>query len=74
MGRDENGTLAALKALRREIVDPLFARHNAHLLLEFASVVIITCHTVFQAPTTSRSGDHFRHHLMKLALYKSMAR
>ena len=74
MGRVESGTLAALKALRREIVDPLFARHNAHLLLEFASVVIIACHTVFQAPTTSRSRDRLRRHLMRLALYKSMAR
>ena len=26
MGRDESGTLAALKALRREVVDPAIAR------------------------------------------------
>jgi adenylate cyclase len=28
MGRDESGTLAALKSLRREIVDPRVARYN----------------------------------------------
>src|SRR5262245_26672140 len=47
MGRDESGTLAALKALRREVVDPKIAEHGGRivkttgdgLLLEFASVV-----------------------------------
>jgi TolB-like protein/class 3 adenylate cyclase len=47
MGRDESGTLAALKELRREVVDPRIAKHNGRivkttgdgLLLEFASVV-----------------------------------
>ncbi|MFI5002220.1 MAG: adenylate/guanylate cyclase domain-containing protein [Reyranellales bacterium] len=47
MGRDESGTLAALKALRRDVVDPAIARHDGRivkttgdgLLLEFASVV-----------------------------------
>jgi class 3 adenylate cyclase len=47
MGRDESGTLAALKALRRDVIDPRIARHNGRivkttgdgLLLEFASVV-----------------------------------
>ena len=47
MGRDESGTLAALKALRRGVVDPRIAKHNGRivkttgdgLLLEFASVV-----------------------------------
>src|SRR5882724_12484018 len=47
MGLDESGTLAALKALRREIVDPAIARHGGRivkttgdgLLLEFATVV-----------------------------------
>ena len=49
MGRDESGTLAALKALRREVIDPLIARHNGRivkttgdgLLLEFASVSML---------------------------------
>ena len=47
MGRDESGTLAALKALRREVVDPAIASHGGRivkttgdgLLLEFPSVV-----------------------------------
>jgi TolB-like protein len=47
MGRDESGTLAALKALRREIVDPKIKAYRGRivkttgdgLLLEFASAV-----------------------------------
>src|SRR5262249_22681938 len=47
MGRDESGTLAALKALRRNVIDPAIARHGGRivkttgdgLLLEFASAV-----------------------------------
>jgi hypothetical protein len=47
MGADEEGTLARLKAHRRELVDPKIAEHRGHivkttgdgLLAEFASVV-----------------------------------
>jgi class 3 adenylate cyclase/tetratricopeptide (TPR) repeat protein len=47
MGRDESGTLAALKAHRRELLDPKIAEYHGRivkttgdgLLLEFASVV-----------------------------------
>jgi len=47
IGADEEGTLAALKALRRELVDPGIAGHKGRivkttgdgLLVEFASVV-----------------------------------
>jgi adenylate cyclase len=47
MGVDDSGTLAALKAHRRELVDPKIAEHNGRivkttgdgLLLEFSSVV-----------------------------------
>lgn len=47
MGRDESGTLAALKAIRQEVVDPPIAAHGGRivkttgdgLLLEFPSVV-----------------------------------
>jgi adenylate cyclase len=47
MGRDESGTLAALKAVRQEVVDPAIACHGGRivkttgdgLLLEFPSVV-----------------------------------
>src|SRR5579863_5379180 len=47
MGIDEEGTLAALKAIRRELADPRIAEHRGRivkttgdgLLVEFASVV-----------------------------------
>jgi adenylate cyclase len=47
MGLDESGTLAALKSLRREVVDPAITRHGGRivkttgdgLLVEFASVI-----------------------------------
>ena len=47
MGVDEEGTLAELKAIRRELVDPKIAEHHGRivkttgdgLLVEFASVV-----------------------------------
>src|SRR5258707_15222138 len=47
MGVDEEGTLAALKAIRRELVDPKIKEHRGRIvkttgdgvLVEFASVV-----------------------------------
>src|SRR5512135_1979810 len=47
MGVDEEGTLAALKAYRRELIDPKIAEHHGRIvkttgdgaLVEFASVV-----------------------------------
>ena len=47
MGLDETGTLARLKALRRDLVDPLIAGYHGRIvklmgdgaLVEFASVV-----------------------------------
>src|SRR5262249_44300262 len=47
MGADEEGTLAALKAYRRDIIDPKITEHRGRivriigdgLLLEFASVI-----------------------------------
>ena len=47
MGEDEEGTLAALRAVRRELADPKIAEHRGRivkttgdgLLAEFASVV-----------------------------------
>ena len=49
MGADEVGTLTALKALRRELVDPAIAEHNGRIvkttgdgmLVEFASAVML---------------------------------
>ena len=47
MGQDESGTLAALKVIRQEVIDPAIGRHGGRivkatgdgLLLEFPSVV-----------------------------------
>jgi len=57
MGTDEVGTLAALKAHRREIVDPALAAHRGRIvkttgdriLVEFASAVdAVTCAVAVQ--------------------------
>ena len=66
MGHDESGTLAALKALRREIVDPRIAKHNGRivkttgdgLLLEFASVVdAVRCVIEVQTAVAEKTAD-----------------
>jgi adenylate cyclase len=60
MGQDETGTLAALKALRTEIIDPKVAEHSGRIfkstgdgcLIEFPSVVnAVAC-------AVSISGGH----------------
>ena len=65
MGRDESGTLAALKALRRELIDPAIDRHSGRivkttgdgLLLEFASVVeAVRCVLDVQSQMAARAG------------------
>lgn len=66
MGADEVGTLAALKALRRDIVDPAIGNHRGRivkttgdgLLVEFASAVdAITCAMAVQAKMAERTGS-----------------
>lgn len=66
MGADEVGTLAALKAIRREIVDPTFAEHKGRIvkttgdgmLVEFASAVdAVTCAIDVQRKMTERGGS-----------------
>jgi adenylate cyclase len=65
MGGDEFGTLAALKAIRREIVDPAIAEHKGRivkttgdtLLVKFASAVeAVTCSMFAQAQMALRNG------------------
>src|SRR5215470_1831549 len=65
MGADESGTLAALKAIRRELVDPRIAEHHGRivkttgdgLLLEFASVVdAVRCAIEVQTAVAERAG------------------
>jgi len=66
MGADEVGTLEALKAIRREIVDPAIAEHKGRivkttgdgLLVEFASAVdAVTCAMAVQEKMAGREGQ-----------------
>ncbi|GEP61892.1 adenylate/guanylate cyclase domain-containing protein [Reyranella soli] len=66
MGRDESGTLAALKAIRQEVVDPAIAKHGGRivkttgdgLLLEFPSVVnAVRCAIEVQTAMADRGAE-----------------
>ncbi|MER9407205.1 adenylate/guanylate cyclase domain-containing protein [Mesorhizobium caraganae] len=66
MGLDEEGTLAALKAHRKEVIDPLIAQHQGRifkttgdgLLIEFASIVdAVRCAVVVQQGIESRNAN-----------------
>jgi adenylate cyclase len=66
MGVDDSGTLAALKAHRRELIDPKIAEHDGHivkttgdgLLLEFSSVVdAVRCAVEVQRGMAERNAD-----------------
>src|SRR6266581_9615405 len=63
IGADEEGTLARLRALRRELIDPAIAAHRGRivkttgdgLLVEFASVVdAVRCAVTVQSATAAR--------------------
>ncbi len=65
MGNDEEGTLAALKAYRRELIDPKIGEHRGRIvkttgdgvLVEFASAVDATrCALEVQCMMTERNG------------------
>jgi TolB-like protein/class 3 adenylate cyclase len=66
MGADEEGTLAALKTIRRELADPKIKEHRGRivkttgdgLLLEFASVVdAVRCAVDVQREMAQRNAD-----------------
>jgi adenylate cyclase len=66
MGSDEEGTLAALKSDRRELIDPLITQHRGRIfkttgdgiLVEFASVVdAVRCAVVVQQGMADRNAD-----------------
>ena len=66
MGIDEEGTLAALKASRREPIDPKIAEHRGRIvkttgdgaLVEFASVVdAVRCAIEIQRAMAARNAD-----------------
>ena len=65
MGADEEGTLARLKAHRRELIDPKIAEHRGRivkttgdgLLVEFSSVIdALRCATEVQGGMTKRNA------------------
>jgi adenylate cyclase len=65
MGADEEGTLAALKSHRQELIDPLIAQHQGRivkttgdgLLIEFASIVdAVRCAVVMQQGIKDRNA------------------
>jgi adenylate cyclase len=66
MGADEEGTLAALKSCRRELIDPKIAEHQGRIvkttgdgaLVEFASVVdAVRCAIDIQRAMAARNLD-----------------
>jgi TolB-like protein/class 3 adenylate cyclase len=66
MGADELGTLVALKASRREIVDPAIAEHNGRIvkttgdgmLVEFASAVdAVSCAVAIQEKMAEQTAE-----------------
>src|SRR5215510_16255164 len=66
MGADEEKTLAALKAHRRELIDPLIDQHRGRIfkttgdgmLIEFASVVdAVRCAVVVQKGMEDRNTN-----------------
>src|SRR6266436_5936647 len=66
MGADEEGTLAAFKSHRKELIDPLIAQHQGRivkttgdgLLIEFASIVdAVRCAVVMQQGMADRNAN-----------------
>ena len=66
MGEDEAGTLAAVRRLRAEVIEPKIAEHQGRLfksmgdgfLVEFASVVnALACAAAIQKAVAARTGD-----------------
>ena len=67
MGEDEAGTLARVRALRRELIDPKVAEHKGRIvkttgdgmLIEFPSVVeAVACAVALQIGTQQHSEGH----------------
>ena len=77
MGEDEEGTLAGLKAIRRELADPKIKEHHGRivkttgdgLLLEFASVVdAVRCAVEVQREMAERNADVPPDHRIELRM------
>src|SRR5437660_2214384 len=66
MGADDEGTLAAIKSHRRELIDPMIDQHRGRIfkttgdgiLIEFASVVdAVRCAVVLQQGMEDRKAN-----------------
>jgi adenylate cyclase len=77
MGIDEEGTLAALKACRRELIDPKIAEHRGRIvkttgdgaLVEFASAVdAVRCALEIQRSMTERNAEIPEDHRLELRI------
>jgi class 3 adenylate cyclase len=79
MGADEEGTLAALKARRRDILQPMLAKHHGRIakvmgdsvLVEFASAVsAVQCAVDLQQAMTAANSDLSgdRHTLLRVGV------
>jgi class 3 adenylate cyclase/TolB-like protein len=77
MGIDEEGTLAALKAHRRELIDPLITQHQGRivkttgdgLLIEFPSIVdAVRCAVVMQQGMESRNANVDESHRIRFRI------
>ena len=79
MGADEEGTLADLKAHRRELIDPLLTQHQGRivkttgdgLLIEFGSVIdAVRCAVVIQQGMEDRNAgvDQSRRILFRVGI------
>jgi adenylate cyclase len=77
MGIDEEGTLAALKAHRRELIDPLITQHQGRifktagdcLFIEFASIVdAVRCAVVMQQGIESRNTNIDESHRIRFRI------
>jgi TolB-like protein/class 3 adenylate cyclase len=77
MGADEEGTLERLKALRRELLDPMIAEHHGRLvkttgdgtLVEFASVVdAVRCAVAVQQAMPDRDTGVAVHNRIELRI------
>src|SRR5205814_1981716 len=49
MGADEEGTLARLKAIRAELVDPVIASHNGRIVKTTGDGLLVEFHSVVDA-------------------------
>ena len=77
MGQDEEGTLARIRALRRDVIEPKVQEHHGRLvkttgdgfLVEFASPVeAVRCAVGMQAALTSPEGTHGRPEALQMRM------